>query len=354
MTGVDHRTVDRDDAGIRLDRWFQRHFSDISFGRLQKLLRTGQVRVDGKRAKAGQRVEAGQEIRVPPLGASATPTPVAALPPSPEDRAQLESLILYRDDHVIVLDKPAGLPVQGGSKVLRSLDSMLDALADPRHGKPRLVHRLDRDTSGVLVLGRTANAAAALAAGFKGRGAKKLYWAVTVGAPSPRRGVIDVALVKRAGRAGEKMAAAGNEPTIEEGGEARAARTKYAVVNHANLDDAAEEAGRGLAWVAFLPVTGRTHQIRVHAATLGTPVLGDGKYGGRSAFPDIPRQESRPVLHLHARRLIVAHPAGGVLDIAAPLPVHMAESFRRFGFEPEEGGDPFDLGPPQKTRGTRT
>lgn len=329
MAGVEHRTVAAEDNDIRLDRWFQRHFPELAFGRLQKLLRTGQVRVDGKRAKAGQRVAAGQEIRVPPLGDA----PPAAAPPTPdpEDRAFLESLILYRDDQVLVLDKPPGLPVQGGSKVARSLDGLLAALADEDHGKPRLVHRLDRDTSGVLVLGRTASAAAALAAAFKGRGAKKLYWAVVIGAPTPRRGVVDAALAKRAGKGGERVTVVADD---EAGGDARAARTRYAVVNHA----ATEDGGGALAWVAFLPLTGRTHQIRVHAAALGTPILGDGKYGRRAA--------AGSGLHLHARRLIIAHPTGGTLDVTAPLPPHMAETFRRCGFDPKGSGDPFELGPP--------
>ncbi len=347
MTGVDHRTVSEADADIRLDRWFQRHLPGLSFGRLQKLLRTGQVRVDGKRAKAGQRVRAGQEIRVPPLGDAMRPP--AAAPGGgdvePADRAFLERLVLYRDDDVLVLDKPAGLPVQGGSKVARSLDGLLAALADPDHGKPRLVHRLDRDTSGVLVLGRTAAAAASLAAAFRGRDAKKLYWAVTVGAPAPRKGTVDLALAKRAGRAGEKMEAVAAGDAPEGDADARDASTRYAVVNQA-----AETAG-GLAWVAFLPLTGRTHQIRVHAAALGTPILGDGKYGGRRAFPDLSDVPGRPALHLHARRLIVDHPAGGVLDVAAPLPEHMAETFRRSGFDPAAGGDPFGLGHDQKISG---
>ena len=347
MSGVEQRIVAPEDEDVRVDKWFHRHFPALGFGRLQKLLRTGQIRVDGRRAKAGQRLAKGQTIRVPPLGEASAPTTARPERPAPdaEDSRFLESRILYRDDHVIALDKPSGLPVQGGSKVTRNLDALLEAIADPTHGRPRLVHRLDRDTSGVIVVGRTPSAAASLAEAFKGRDAKKLYWTILVGAPSPRQGRVDLAVAKREGRAGEKMTVVG--PGDDEG-DGLAARTRYAVINHASA-----ETGRGLAWVSFLPETGRTHQIRVHAAALGTPILGDGKYGGRRAFPPIAGQTERPLLHLHARRLIVPHPTVGVLDLSAPLPNHMLESFRRLGFDPDSDGDPFGLGPVQKTSGTR-
>ena len=314
---VAHHTVAAADDDVRLDRWFRRHFPGLAHGRLEKLLRTGQVRVDGKRARAAQRLAAGQTVRVPPLPAPdaavlARPAS-AARPVSSRDAAFVASLLLHRDPSVLVLAKPAGLAVQGGSGVRQHLDGLLDALADPGGERPRLVHRLDRDTSGVLVLGRTARAAARLAAAFRARDAVKLYWAVVVGRPQPPAGRIDQPLAKRPGPGGrERMAAA-------------AGAAQRAVTDFWTLD----AVGRRAAWVALRPLTGRTHQLRAHSALIGTPILGDGKYGGGDAF--LPGDAVARCLHLHARRLVIAHPEGGVLDVTAPPPAAFSRTLQTLG-----------------------
>lgn len=315
-----------DEAGLRLDRWFHRHFPDVTHGRLEKLLRTGQVRVDGARAKANQRLEAGQELRVPPLGPEGETKPPVRRDVRPEDALLAREAVLHRDDDVIILNKPPGLAVQGGTGTVRHLDGMLDALRFGREERPRLVHRLDRDTSGVLVLARSSRAAAFLAAAFRGRDARKIYWALVAGGPRPAQGRIDAPLVKLAGagRGGEAMAAV--DP--KEAEDARPAVTLY---------DTVERAAGRVAWLALMPLTGRTHQLRVHCALIGTPIVGDDKYGG-----EVTRIEGlSPRLHLHARRLVLPHPRGGRLDVSAPLPPHMRESWSLFGFDPDYESDPF-------------
>ncbi len=321
MGGVSTHEVTNDDAGVRLDRWFRRHFPNLSHGRLEKLLRTGQVRVDGKRARAGLRLAPGQVIRVPPLAQAEAPAP-ARTPPVRIARAEagrLRAAVLHMDDDVLALNKPPGLAVQGGTKTARHLDAMLDAL---RFGaeRPRLVHRLDKDTSGVLLLARSVSAARALTAAFRKRDARKIYWAVVVGVPRPRRGRIDLGLAKLPGRAGERMVW-----DMEAG---RRAVTFYCVV---------EAAAKEAAWLALMPLTGRTHQLRAHCAALGTPILGDGKYGAKGAFLTGLNRK----LHLHARSIVMPHPAGGELGVTAPLPEHMVETWRFFGFDPEDARDPF-------------
>jgi 23S rRNA pseudouridine955/2504/2580 synthase len=314
---VQTRMVATEEGDTRLDRWFRRHFPALTQGALQKMLRTGQVRVDGKRAETSTRLAAGQEIRIPPLPAG--PAPVRARAPTQVDareRKALEAMVIHRDAELLVLDKPHGLPVQGGPGIARHLDGMLDALRFDAADRPRLVHRLDKDTSGVLVLARSVAAAAKLAAAFRGRDVEKTYWAVTVGEPTPPAGRIDLPLVRQGGPRGERRAAA--EP-----GDKDAAR---AVTDFRTLDAVRRRA----AWLELAPITGRTHQLRVHCAeALGCPILGDGKYGGAGAHLEgLPGQ-----LHLHARALRLPHPAGGVLEIAAPLPRHMKETFAFFGFE---------------------
>jgi 23S rRNA pseudouridine955/2504/2580 synthase len=324
--GVRAVTVAAEEAELRVDRWFKRHFPGLSHGRLEKLLRKGQIRVDGKRAKAGQRLAAGQVIRVPPLDGQRSGMAAgrgrAATTATKEDAEALRRAVLYRDDMVIAINKPPGLAVQGGTRTTRHLDGMLDALRFGAKERPRLVHRLDRDTSGVLILGRSASAAAALARAFRRRSAQKLYWAVTVGTPVPHEGRIDQALVKGAARGGERMMTAGKTDRSEG---ARKAVTLYRVVEHA---------GKEAAFVALSPLTGRTHQLRVHLAERGTPILGDGKYGGADAF--LPGRKSR--LHLHARRLVLPIEGGPTLDIIAPPPPHMIETFKFFGFS-TDGAD---------------
>src|SRR5690348_17922783 len=256
MSGVQTISVAEAEAELRLDRWFRRHFPDLGHGRLEKLLRTGQVRVDGKRAKAADRLAPGQRVRVPPLGAA--PPRAAAPALRPRDIAMLQNAVLHIDDDLIVIDKPAGLAVQGGTNTERHLDGLLDALRFDAKDRPRLVHRLDRDTSGVLVLARSAASAATLAQAFRDKRTRKIYWAAVVRLPKPRSGRIDQALAKLPGPAGERVA-----PDEDEG---KRAVTYYRTVSHA---------GAKIAWLALQPVTGRTHQLRAHCVTLGTPILGD-------------------------------------------------------------------------------
>jgi 23S rRNA pseudouridine955/2504/2580 synthase len=326
MTAVQTLTISPEESETRLDRWFRRHFPSVGHGLLEKWLRTGQVRVDGKRAKANHRLEAGQTVRVPPLPAEEAPAGKARPPRTPVDAKTAQMLrdaVLYRDDDVIVLNKPPGLAVQGGTGMSdRHLDAMLDALMFERDDRPRLVHRLDKDTSGVLLLGRTAQATAKLAAAFKSRQARKCYWALVVGVPKIAQGRIDAALAKLPGRAGEKMA------VDEDDG-------KHAVTYYRIVDSALKRA----AWLELEPRTGRTHQLRAHCTLLGTPILGDGKYGAAEAF--IAGTGISRKLHLHARALRLPHPRGGMLEVVAPLPDHMAGSFEFFGFDTKAAGKPF-------------
>jgi 23S rRNA pseudouridine955/2504/2580 synthase len=324
-TSVQTLQVAADEADLRLDRWFKRHFPVLGHGRLEKLLRTGQIRVDGKRVKANSRLEPGQQIRVPPLGADAAagegrPARAAAKPVSESDAAALRAAVLHRDDEMIAINKPAGLSVQGGKGIDRHVDGMLDALRFDAEERPRLVHRLDRDTSGVLLLARTARAASWLAAAFREKDTRKLYWAAVVGVPKLHQGKIDLALSKLPRPAGEKVVA------DEEG---RRAITYYQVLEHA---------GTRIAWLALMPVTGRTHQLRAHCAAMGTPILGDGKYGGEAAF--LPGAEIAPQLHLHARAIEVPRQRGGKIRIVAPLSPHMRSTWGYFGFDPERRDDP--------------
>ena len=316
---VQTRTVTEDEGEIRLDRWFRRHFPAVTQGAIQKLCRTGQVRVDGKRAEAATRLAPGQAVRVPPLPDAAAPAPRATLTLDVREQADLEKRVLYRDDHLIVLDKPHGLPVQGGPGIVRHLDAMLDGL---RFGadRPRLVHRLDRDTSGVLVLARTPGSAAKLAAAFRGREVEKTYWAVVAGRPVPVEGRIDLMLRRAEGPRGERTVPADRD-------DEDAAR---AITDYRTLDNAAQR----LAWLELRPLTGRTHQLRVHCAALRAPIVGDTKYhepDQNNAFSALISGLSDK-LHLHARALRLSHPAGGTVMVEADLPPHMRETFRTLGF----------------------
>lgn len=316
-TGVQTLPVREDEAELRLDRWFSRRFPGLSHGRLSKLLRTGQVRVDGKRAEGSLRLEPGMQIRVPPLGDLALrPPPAPVKRPIPaKDAEALRASVLYRDEEVLIVNKPSGLAVQGGTGIDKSVDSMLDELRFEGKERPRLVHRLDRDTSGVLVLARSARAAKWLTAAFRARETEKIYWAVVQGLPKPMRGRVDIPLAKVPGPKGEKM--------MEDEDAGKRAVTLYTVVDHA--------ANRA-AWLALMPLTGRTHQLRAHCATLGTPIVGDGKYGGRSAYIEGPGIAKR--LHLHARFVRIHAPDGREVSAMAPLPPHIATTFKAFGFEP--------------------
>jgi 23S rRNA pseudouridine955/2504/2580 synthase len=330
MTGVDIVTVRPEDGAGRLDRWFRRHYPSLSHGRLEKLLRTGQIRVDGRRARAGDPIQPGQAIRVPPLSSSTEggALPASERPPPavrPQDAAMLRDAVIWRDDAALVVNKPAGLAVQGGTNTERHIDALLDALRFDAAERPRLVHRLDKDTSGVLLLARTAAAAAFFARAFRDKTARKVYWAVVAGLPEPRQGRIDLPLAK-SGHA--------NSPRSRERVHADAADGKSAVTYYRVLD----HAGSRASWLALLPVTGRTHQLRAHCAALGTPILGDGKYGGAAAH--LPGSAAARRLQLHAHSLDMPHPVAGRLRVAAPLPPHMRQVFEFFGFA-GEAGDPF-------------
>ena len=339
MTAVRTIAVAPEEAELRLDRWFHQHYPGLGHGRLEKLLRTGQVRVDGKRAKSGTRLAAGQVVRVPPLTPPEPgPAPKRAVSvPDPRDLEALRASVLFRDQAVIAIDKPAGLAVQGGSGQHRHLDAMLDGLRFGSAERPRLVHRLDKDTGGVLLLARTAAAARKLTAAFKGKSARKLYWALVAGAPPEPRGRIDLALAKAGAAGREKIGA---------GADGKPALTLYQVVQTRKV------AGAAVSWLVLMPLTGRTHQLRAHCAVLGAPILCDGKYGGRAAFPPglgfggaagggaagggaagIPKR-----LMLLAREIAVPHPVHETtLRVEAPLPAHMEAAFAALGFQAVRG-----------------
>jgi 23S rRNA pseudouridine955/2504/2580 synthase len=330
MSDLKDVKVDAEDNGLRLDRWFKRHHPAINHSHLEKLLRTGRVRLDGKKVKSGDRILAGQIIRLPSqvqtLHSTGDKAPVsvdkAAARRVEKQRIFAESLVIHKDSSVLVLNKPAGLATQGGSGITEHIDGLLEHLTFGKRQRPRLVHRLDRDTSGVLVVARTVPAAAALSESLRHRDASKIYWALTKGVPKPHRGTIKSALAKESdGREERMMEVAQN-----------AEGAKHAVTDYAVLGTAAQE----YAWVAAMPVTGRTHQIRVHLASLETPIVGDFKYGGvdargRGAIVD--------KLHLHARAIDIAHPDGGRLKVIAPLPAHMQDSWTLLGWDME--AEPF-------------
>jgi 23S rRNA pseudouridine955/2504/2580 synthase len=320
MTGVETVTVRPEDAAGRLDRWFRRHYPGLSHGRLEKLLRTGQIRVDGRRAKAGDPVAPGQAIRIPPLPEMPPPAPIGARARK-QDVALLRDAVIYRDDHAIVVNKPPGLAVQGGTGTDRHVDALLDGLRFDSAERPRLVHRLDKDTSGVLLIARNAAAAAFFTRAFRDKTTRKIYWAVVVGLPALRQGRIDLALAKAGG--------AGRERVHADAEAGKAAVTYYTVLDHT---------GERASWLALLPVTGRTHQLRAHCAALGTPILGDGKYGGAAAHLAGGADAQR--LHLHARSLEIPHTNGGTLRVTAPLPSHMRKTWEFFEFE-HDAPDPF-------------
>jgi 23S rRNA pseudouridine955/2504/2580 synthase len=405
MSGIATITVGRDEAGMRLDRWFKSHYPDLAFGRLQKLVRTGQVRVDGGRVKTSTRLEPGQAVRVPPLTAplgherddedearhderpdgaqderqgdghgehTAEPggeaASLAGLTGSKLARARarakalagggegggkpasshggraavvkhspgrkgdadfLRDLLLYEDREVFVFNKPFGLAVQGGSGLTRHIDGMLESMLDSKGQKPRLVHRLDRDTTGVLVVARTRLAATKLTAAFRARSTRKVYWALVKGVPKPAQGRISTFLAKGSGPDGERMRIArhGEDDAVH-------AVTYYAVV---------DQAGQQLSWLSLRPVTGRTHQLRAHTAHIGHPIVGDPKYFEVENWELPGGIQNR--LHLHARRIVLPHPSGtGKLDVSAPLPDHMKQSWNLLGFDASQY-DPIEEAP---------
>ncbi|WP_265571677.1 RluA family pseudouridine synthase [Sphingomicrobium nitratireducens] len=324
-------TVSMDDDGIRVDRWFKRHLPEISFNAVSRWARTGQLRVDGSRVQPGDRLEAGQELRVPPMESAVAPTksvrPEEQL--TDEEIESVRDMVVAKTPEAFVLNKPPGLATQGGTKTTQHLDRLLPGLVEGAEGRPKLVHRLDKDTSGVLLVARSAGAAAHFSKAFSGRTARKVYWAIVAGVPEVAEGMIDLPLAKQPGTGGEKM-----HVDMEEG---LPARTRIRVI---------DRAGTRAAWVELQPLTGRTHQLRAHMAAVGHPIIGDAKYGGPEAF--LTGGISRK-MHLHARRLRVDAPGGKVIDRKADLPTHFAESLAMLGFE-EMDGDALPLSNPDPAK----
>lgn len=344
MSGVQTLEVTAEDADQRLDRWFRRLFPHVTQGRIEKLCRKGEIRVDGGRVKPATRLAVGQMVRVPPL-----PDPGQVMTrPKPKvseaDAKLIQSCVIYRDDQIIALNKPPGLPTQGGSKQTRHVDGLAEALKFGLDEKPRLVHRLDKDTSGVLILARARAVAGALTRAFQSRETRKIYWAAVAGVPQPRMGTIRYGLVKAGGHGptgeGEKMRCI-HPRSVDDTPGAKRATTDYATLS---------ALGGRVSWMALVPVTGRTHQLRAHMAELGHPIIGDGKYGGSSQEnlgdgwgAQLGGEISRK-LHLHARSLTLPHPVtGNRLHLVAPLPEHMHRTWDTLGWNiGDVPDDPFE------------
>jgi len=323
---VELKKVAADEASMRLDRWFKVHYPGLGFGALQKLLRSGQVRLDGGRARSDTRIQSGQSIRVPPLGVGEkTGGPLTGRTiHSRDDSDVLAQMLLYEDDRAFVFNKPAGLAVQGGSGVSRHLDGMLEAWRSRKGEKPRLVHRIDRDTSGILVVARTRAAAQTLTDSFRTRHTGKLYWALVRAVPCKKEDKISTWLARKTGPQGDCMR------VCDHG----APDADHAVSYYRTVDTA----GRNIAWLEMEPYTGRTHQLRVHAAHIGHPILGDAKYFYADDNWALPGgMQNR--LQLHARRIRIPNPSGGMMDVTAPLPPHMVQSFNLLGFDETMAGD---------------
>jgi 23S rRNA pseudouridine955/2504/2580 synthase len=322
MAGVEQKTVSGDENAMRLDRWFKSHYPGLGFGALQKLLRSGQVRVDGGRAKSDTRLATGQSVRIPPLAVDVAPGRGAPLTGKTirgqEDDDVLRKMLLHEDEKVLVFNKPSGLAVQGGSGVVRNVDDMLEAWRNKKGEKPRLVHRIDRDTSGCLVVARTRAAAQFLTKMFRERETGKTYWALCKGRPRRHEGKISNWLVKEQTPDGDRM-------RIAQHGEDGAdhAVSHYRVI---------ETVGQQLSWMELTPYTGRTHQLRIHMLDLGCPIIGDPKYFTEDPNWDFPGGIQNR-LHLHARRIQIPHPSGGMIDVVAPLPPHMVQSWNLLGLE---------------------
>ena len=344
MSGVQVIEIAAGEGEQRLDRWFRRRFPHVSQGRIEKMCRKGEIRLDGGRVKAATRVAEGQSVRVPPLPETAASARRVQTEVSEADARMIQAAVIYRDDHLIALNKPPGLPTQGGSKQVRHVDGLAEALRFGMDEKPRLVHRLDKDTSGVLLLARARESASALTKAFRARDTRKIYWAALAGVPHPRMGTIRFGLVKAGGHGakgeGEKMRAI-HPGEVEATPGAKHATTDYAVVS---------SLGTRTSWAALVPVTGRTHQLRAHMAEVGHPIVGDGKYGGSGQEnlgdgwgAGLGGEISRK-LHLHARSLSIVHPVTGArLVLTAPLPDHMARTWDMLGWQTSDAlADPFD------------
>jgi 23S rRNA pseudouridine955/2504/2580 synthase len=319
-TGVQTLVVEPDEAEMRVDRFLTARFPQLAFTHIQRIVRKGELRIDGKRAKPNERLQPGQKIRIPPLKLDA-PRPVSArsVKEGEETVAFLQSITLYEDKDVLVINKPAGLAVQGGSGTTRHVDGMLEALTDEKGERARLVHRLDKDTAGCLVIAKTRFAATTMAKSFRSRTTRKVYWALCVGIPRVRQGRISTYLAR------EEIADADARMRVAQHGDdgASHALTYYAVV---------DQAGQKLSWLSLKPVTGRTHQLRAHAAHIGHPIIGDPKYFDVENW-ELPGGLQNK-LHLLARRIVIPHPrTGRPIDVTAPLPPHMQQSFNLLGFE---------------------
>ncbi|HET6537550.1 MAG TPA: pseudouridine synthase [Sphingopyxis sp.] len=309
----DHSLISEEDDGIRVDRWFKRHRSGTPHALIARWARSGDLRLDGQKADVSDRVATGQQITMPfPPSTPVEPRLRANRPLTPEEIAMAEAMVIHSDRSAIILNKLPGIATQGGTKTDFHIDGLLGALQSENSTRPKLVHRLDKDTSGALLIARTARAASWFAKCFENRSARKTYWALVVGVPSIDQGEINLALAKQPGSGGEKM-------HVHESG--LPSRTRYRVI---------ERAGNSCAWVELTPFTGRTHQLRVHMAAIGHPIVGDGKYGGKDAF--LTGTISRK-LHLHSRRISVDHPEGGTLDISAEPPEHFNASLDALGFD---------------------
>ncbi len=345
MSAVQTVIVGADEGDQRLDRWFRRHFPHIPQGRIDKMCRKGEIRVDGGRVKGATRIEAGQEVRIPPLPDEAAPAAQSSSTHVSEaDAKMMRDAVLYRDDDIIVLNKPAGLATQGGSKTTRHVDQLSEALRFGLEDRPRLVHRLDKDTSGILLLARTRMAAKGLTEALRHKATRKIYWAAVAGTPQPRMGIVKFGLMKAPGHGargqGEKMICLHPRDVADTEG-AKRAETRYATLS---------ALGGRVSWLALEPVTGRTHQLRAHMAELGHPIIGDGKYGGSSqenlgdGWGAGLGEEIGRKLHLHARSMAFRHPVTGAdLTVTAPMPGHMRHSWDFLGWESREAPeDPFE------------
>ncbi len=339
-------TVTEDEGEQRLDKWLRRRFPHLTQGAVEKMCRTGQLRVDSGRVKASDRVIPGQTVRVPPLPPEGPPPDVRPQGISAADAKMIQAAVLYKDEHMIVLNKPAGLPSQGGSgQGDRHVDGLAEALKFGYKDKPKLVHRLDKDTSGILMLARTDRVARALSEALRHRNARKIYWAVVAGVPHPRQGSIKFALEKAPGRGrggeGEKMVCV-HPAKLADHPDAKRAQTDFFTLWFL---------GNRLSWMALEPVTGRTHQLRAHMAEIGHPILGDGKYGGGESENlgdgwgagvggDLSRK-----LHLHARSLTIEHPiTKKLMTFTAPLPEHMARTWKLLDWKEDDvPADPFEV-----------
>ena len=331
MSGVQHLEVEPGEAGQRLDRWLRAKFPQLTQGRIEKMLRKGEVRLDGGRAKSSSRIDAHQMVRVPPIPDGEAPPPKPMRNISDADVKLIRSMVLFEDEHMIALNKPPGIPVQGGTGQSRHIDGMLGALAGDGD-RPKLVHRIDKDTSGLLILARTGAAARALTGAFRSKAARKLYWAACVGVPKARKGTVAYALEKLPGPMGERMICI-DPREMNQHPHAKRSITDYAVV---------ETAAKRACWIALRPVTGRTHQLRAHMAAINCPIIGDGKYG--PSGEDAERRVTGAIsnkLHLHARRIAVPHPdgSGRVVDLVAPIPEHMSHSWNTFAWDLSLGDD---------------